>query len=112
MTKALTDLESIKAGVAQQFSRIDQLLGELQELIKPEPLFPNWGLHTDDPRFEIRIEGGESWERPAIIEMREVSPSPKLVGFVEVTREEAFSLIYRLAELVDIRLNLSHKGNA
>ncbi len=113
MTKTSTDLATIKAGMEQQFSRIDQALSQLERMIEPmKPAAADGQRRNEDPWFNLSVVDGDNADLPIVIELREVAPNPKLVGFVELTRSQAFDLIDRIADRIDLNAYLSPKGRA
>lgn len=107
----IVDFQKIKADLARAFAGLDKSVSEVQRMIGPAPI-ADPGHIDQDPRFRLAVVPGESPELPTIIELHEVSPAPKLVGFVELAPGKTFELIELLADRLGLEVYVAHKGNA
>lgn len=105
------DLQKIKAELARAFAGLDRSVSKLQRSIDA-PIATGAGPVDQDPRFRLDVMPGESPDLPTIIELHELSPAPKLVGFVELDAGATFELIDRLADRIGLDVYIAHKGKA
>lgn len=108
------DLRKIKAGLARAYDSMDQAISAVQSFIEQSPPAAASGPdHTDqDPRFRLEVLPGNDTEAAVVIELHEIAPRPKLVGFVELDAGATFDLIDRLADRIGLDVYIAHKGKA
>lgn len=108
------DLRRIKAGIARAYDSMDQAISAVQSFIEQSPPAAATGPdHRDqDPRFRLEVVQGTDTEAAVIIELHEIAPRPKLVGFVELDAGATFELIDRLADRIGLDVYIAHKGKA
>lgn len=108
------DLRKIKAGLARAYDSMDQAIAAVQSFIEPSP--PAAATDPDhidqDPRFRLEVVQGGHGETVVVVELHEVAPRPKLVGFVELDAGATFELIDRLADRIGLDVYIAHKGKA
>ncbi len=116
MSKAprIVDLRKIKEGLASAFAGMDRAISQVELMAETDmpAIAGGTGFVDQDPRFRLEVVHGEAGEAPIVIELHEVAPRPKLVGFVELQPGAAFDLIDRLADRIGLDVYIAHKGSA
>jgi hypothetical protein len=116
MSKAprIVDLRRIKEGLASAFAGMDRAISRVERMAAAGSpgIAGDAGYIDQDPRFRLEVVRGDAGEAPIVIELHEVAPRPKLVGFVELQPGAAFDLIDRLADRIGLDVYIAHKGSA